>query len=131
MRGVRISAAAALCVGAVLIAIYPLLGDTAQNVVYLAIGLTAIAMTLRAIPKRGGLHGAWFWFGIGLMLDFAGDAVDAGYELFANRAAPLPSAADIFYIAGYPALAFGARCVQRKVRREAREIFASREAFGS
>ena len=109
-RGAGINQATAwyLGVGLLLVAIYPLLGNTAQNIAYMAIGLAAIAMTLRAIPGRGGIHGAWFWFGVGLALDLAGDGVDAGYELFVGHAAPLPSAADIFYIAGYPALAYGA-----------------------
>ena len=74
-RGAGINQATAwyLGVGLLLVAIYPLLGNTAQNIAYMAIGLAAIAMTLRAIPGRGGIHGAWFWFGVGLALDLAGD----------------------------------------------------------
>ena len=103
--------------GALAIGGYFLLPSHAQSVFYVVIGfssVTAIYLGTRHNLPRGGRL-AWHLFALGLLGQVAGDAIFAVYELQLNREPPNPSIADVFYLGGYPLLAFGIYLVLRRL----------------
>ncbi len=60
-----------------------------------------------AASLRGAERLAWRLFAFGLLGEVGGDAISTVYELHLDREPPLPSLADVFYLGGYPLLAFG------------------------
>ncbi|HEX9682043.1 MAG TPA: bifunctional diguanylate cyclase/phosphodiesterase [Acidimicrobiales bacterium] len=93
---------------AAIVAYYALPEDTAALTwIYQGVGLAAAGAIVAGIwlhrPRRPG---AWYAAAAGILLFSAGDAVWAYYELVGGDV-PLISVADVFYLAGYPALALG------------------------
>jgi signal transduction histidine kinase len=98
-----------LALGGAAIAAYFGLRSTslAQNVVYDAIGLSAVAAIVIGIRlQRPRAAGAWYLIAAGQLLFVAGDVVWAVFE-FGLRSEPFPSVADVLYLGGYPVLAAG------------------------
>jgi signal transduction histidine kinase len=98
-----------LVLGGAAVAAYFGLGLTplAQNVLYDAIGLSAVvAIVAGILIQRPRAAGAWYLIAAGQLLFVAGDVVWAVFE-FALNSEPFPSAADILYLSGYPVLAAG------------------------
>jgi signal transduction histidine kinase len=89
--------------GGAAVAVYPFLPSDAQSIVYVLIGLAAVCAMYagaRLRPKAERL--TWYLFAAGFLCEIAGDAVFALYEVRLDREPPLPSVADVFYLAGYP-----------------------------
>src|SRR5262245_61183548 len=92
-----------LACGATAIAVYLLLPQRAQSVAYLVIGLAAVAAMYhgaRLRPRSERLP--WYLFAAGFLCEIGGGAVFTYYALRLAREPPLPSLADVFYLAGYP-----------------------------
>lgn len=111
-RRVRVAAprpaVAFLGAGAPLVAVYVALPLTAQDVLYDAIGLAAAAAVAYGAFRYVSAHRiAWLLFSAGLLAFVAGDAVFSWYDLVLKRSPPVPSAADVLYLAGYPLLFAG------------------------
>jgi signal transduction histidine kinase len=98
---------AVLAAGAVAIGAYYLLPTDGQNVLYVGIGLTAVAAAATRAWLRSEARAAWACFAAGLFCSTAGDAISAWYVVHLDRQPPTPSVADWFYLAGYPFLAAG------------------------
>jgi signal transduction histidine kinase len=91
----------ALLVGASLTGVYfAVHGDTAKNSIYGLVGFLAVAAIIWC--ARDSVP--WLLFAAGNLLFSVGDDVGAG---FWGGNPPVPSAADAFYLAGYPLLAAG------------------------
>jgi signal transduction histidine kinase len=89
--------------GGAAVALYPFLPSDAQSIGYVFIGLAAVAamyMGARMRPKSERLP--WYLFAAGFLCEIGGDVVFAIYEVGLDREPPLPSLADVFYLAGYP-----------------------------
>lgn len=98
-----------LTLGAAAVAAYFGLGLTplAQNVLYDAIGLSAVAAIVIGIHlQRPGAAGAWYLIAAGQLLFVVGDVIWGVFE-FALNSEPFPSVADVLYLLGYPVLAAG------------------------
>jgi signal transduction histidine kinase len=94
----------------------------AQTVVYDAIGASAAAAVFAgARIFRPSLELPWYLFAAGLLAFSVGDVIFNLYAFVWHRDPPVPSAADIFYLAGYPFLTAGllllVRCLRRDERR--------------
>jgi signal transduction histidine kinase len=93
-----------LAVGGLLVAVYFLVGQTAQFVVYGVIGaLATLGIVWGIRVNRPSRRAPWWLFALGTALFSIGD--DIGDAM--GGTPPVPSAADVFYLAGYPALAVG------------------------
>jgi signal transduction histidine kinase len=76
--------------------------------VYDAIGASAaLAVVLGARVHRPSLQSAWYLFAAGLLAFTVGDVLFNLYDQVWNREPPVPSIADVFYLAGYPFLTVG------------------------
>ena len=79
-----------------------------QDLAYEVIGASSVAMTYVGVSRMTGLtRRAWQFFGAGIALQVAGDCVSTYYEVHLGHEAPIPSVADVFYLAGYPLYAIG------------------------
>src|ERR1700733_693125 len=96
-----------LVVGWIAIGIYFLIPGTAQDYLYLVIGVSAVAAIALGSQRLGAGRLAWRLFAFGLLCEVGGDGVSTYYELVRHHEAPVPSLADAFYLAGYPLLALG------------------------
>ena len=80
----------------------------AQNVAFGAFGAACVALILVGVrvhrPERPGV---WLLIAAGQALFVAGDFVWTVYEEFLHQDAPAFSAADLFYLGGYPFVAAG------------------------
>jgi signal transduction histidine kinase len=94
--------------GAAVVAHFGLgLRPLAQNVVYDAIGLSAVVAIVVGIHlQRPQAARAWYLIAVGQLLFVAGDVLWAVFE-FGLHTEPFPSAADVLYLSGYPVLAAG------------------------
>jgi signal transduction histidine kinase len=80
----------------------------AQIVVYDAISASAgIAVLVGVRVNRPALALAWYLFAAGLLAFTAGDVIFNLSDLVWDRVPPVPSVADVFYLAGYPFLTLG------------------------
>ena len=100
-------------------------GSFAQTLVYDAIGASAAAASVvGARLFRPSLRLPWYLFGAGLFAFSVGDVLFNLYAFVWHRDPPVPSVADIFYLAGYPFLAAGlillVRCLRSDERRSGR-----------
>jgi diguanylate cyclase (GGDEF)-like protein len=87
---------------------YLLPGAVPLAVVYLAVGGgSATAIALRARPRGTATGRGWALVATGIGLFCVGDLIWYGYDLVLHRAVPAASAADVFYLAGFPFLASG------------------------
>ena len=79
-----------------------------QELLYDAIGAcSAVVVVLGARINRPLQMLPWYLFGAGLLAFSLGDVVFNLYSGVWHRDPPVPSVADIFYLAGYPFLAAG------------------------
>lgn len=100
-------------------------GSFGQTMVYDAIGASAAAASvLGARIFRPSLRLPWYLFGAGLLAFTLGDVIFNLYAFVWDREPPLPSIADVFYLAGYPLLTVGlallVRCLRSDERRKGR-----------
>jgi signal transduction histidine kinase len=80
----------------------------AQVLVYDAIGASsAVAVALGVRLNRPSLSLPWYLFAAGLFAFTVGDVLFNLYDQVWDREPPVPSVADIFYLAGYPFLTVG------------------------
>ena len=80
----------------------------AQWVLYDLIGAGSAAAVLVGTRRyRPALAAAWYLFAAGLMAFAVGDVLFNFYARIWHRDLPIPSVADVFYLAGYPLLAVG------------------------
>jgi signal transduction histidine kinase len=87
-----------------------------QGFLYDAIGASAaVAAVVGAHLNRTPQRAPWYLFGAGLLAFAVGDTIFTLYENVWHRAPPIPSAADVFYLLGYPFLAVGLALLIRKV----------------
>jgi signal transduction histidine kinase len=94
-----------------------------QELVYDAIGAcSAIVVVLGARINRPRQMLSWYLFGAGLLAFSIGDVVFNLYAEVWHRDPPVPSVADIFYLAGYPFLAAGLIALVLQVRRRDRRF---------
>jgi signal transduction histidine kinase len=96
-----------LAMGAVAIGIYFLLPDDAQDVLYVVIGLAAVAAVFHGARHRQEGRLAWQLFAAGLLCAVAADAISGYYEIHLHKEPSVPSSADVFYLASYPLLIAG------------------------
>jgi signal transduction histidine kinase len=87
-----------------------------QGFLYDAIGASAaVAVVAGAHLNRTPHKLPWYFFGAGLVAFAAGDTIFTLYENVWHREAPVPSAADVLYLIGYPLLAVGLGLLIRRV----------------
>src|SRR5919204_1513422 len=96
-----------------------------QTLVYDAIGASAAAASLvGARLHRPFLRLPWYLFAAGILAFSIGDVLFNLYAFVWHRDPPVPSVADVFYLAGYPLLTAGlfllVRCLQSEDRRRGR-----------
>jgi len=96
-----------LALGAVAIGVYFLLPDDAQDVLYVVIGLAAVAAVLHGARSRAAGRLSWQLFAAGLLCAVVADTISSYYEVRLDREPPVPSSADVFYLASYPLLLAG------------------------
>jgi signal transduction histidine kinase len=82
--------------------------STEQWLLYDLIGAgSAAAVMVGTRRHRPALSAAWYLFAAGLMAFAVGDVFFNFYARIWHRDLPIPSVADVFYLAGYPLLAVG------------------------
>jgi signal transduction histidine kinase len=92
-----------------------------QTLVYDAIAVAAAAAALvGARVHRPSSQLPWYLFAAGLLAFAVGDVLFNLYAFVWHREPPVPSVADIFYLAGYPFLTAGLVLLVRRLRREER-----------
>jgi len=88
-----------------------------QSLVYDLIGVSsAVAVVVGTLKHRPSLALAWYLFAVGLMAFAVGDILFNLYAWVWHRDPPIPSVADVFYLAGYPFLAAGLVLLVLRVR---------------
>jgi signal transduction histidine kinase len=93
----------------------------AQTLVYDAIGVSAaVAAFAGARINRPSLRLPWYLFAAGLLAFAVGDVIFNLYAFVWHRDPPVPSVADVFYLAGYPFLTAGILVLVRCLRSEER-----------
>jgi len=86
---------------------------TVHNVYYDAFGLTASLLILGGVwLNRPARRTPWVLFAAGLFTFTVGDMMWTYYEVV-RKAAPWPSVADVFYLAGYPLFCAGLMALVR------------------
>jgi signal transduction histidine kinase len=100
-------------------------GSFAQTLVYDAIGASAAAASVAGARLfRPSLCLPWYLFGAGLFAFSVGDVLFNLYAFVWHSDPPVPSVADVFYLAGYPFLTAGlvllVRCLRSEERRSGR-----------
>jgi signal transduction histidine kinase len=98
-------------------------GSLGQSVLYDLIGITsALAVVVGVRTHRPSLPAAWYFFAAGLMAFAVGDILFNLYASVWHRDPPIPSVADVFYLAGYPLLAVGLILLVLRLRPEDRRL---------
>jgi signal transduction histidine kinase len=93
----------------------------AQALVYDGIGASAaVAVLLGTWIHHPSLRLPWYLFGAGLFAFTAGDVIFNLYSQVWDRDPPVPSVADVFYLAGYPFLTAGLVLLVLRLRSEER-----------
>src|SRR6266550_7390474 len=96
-------------------------GSFAQTLVYDAIGASAAAASVvGARLFRPSLRLPWYLFGAGLFAFSVGDVLFNLYAFVWHRDPPVPSVADVFYLAGYPFLTIGLILLVRRLQSDER-----------
>jgi signal transduction histidine kinase len=96
-------------------------GSFAQTLVYDAIGASAAAVSvLGARLHRPSLRLPWYLFGAGLFAFSVGDVLFNLYSFVWHQDPPVPSIADVFYLAGYPLLTAGLFLLVRSLQSDER-----------
>jgi signal transduction histidine kinase len=99
-----------LLVGLVATGTYFLLpwNTVGQGFVYDGIGVSAaVAVVAGTVLHRPKERLPWYLFALGLFAFALGDTIFNLYDKVWHRNPPVPSAADVFYLSGYPFLAAG------------------------
>jgi signal transduction histidine kinase len=112
-----------LIAGAAAIVLYFALpwNSFAQTIVYDAIGVSAAAAAFAgARIFRPSFRLPWYLFAAGLLAFAAGDVIFNLYAFVWRREPPVPSVADVFYLAGYPFLTAGLVLLVRRLRSDER-----------
>jgi signal transduction histidine kinase len=79
-----------------------------QGFVYDGIGVSAaVAVVAGTFLHRPNNRLPWYLFAVGLLAFAVGDTIFNLYDKVWHRNPPVPSAADVFYLSGYPFLAGG------------------------
>jgi signal transduction histidine kinase len=107
-----------LTVGVAAIVVYFLLpwDSAAQGFLYDAVGASAAAaVVVGAQLNRPAQRLPWYLFAAGLLSFAIGDAIFTLYSNVWHRDPPVPSAADVFYLGGYPFLAAGLALLLRQL----------------
>jgi signal transduction histidine kinase len=92
-----------------------------QALLYDAIGaMSALVVVLGARIHKPSLQLPWYLFGAGLLAFSVGDVIFNLYDDVWNREPPIPSIADVFYLAGYPFLTVGLVLLVRRIGAEER-----------
>ena len=115
LRGAA-AANAFLLLGAVATGVYFVLPERPQAVWYVLIGAAAVVALV--VGPRLYLTSdrlPWYLFAAGVGCWVAGDAIFDYYDVQLGREPPLPSVADILYLAGYPLLVAGVIVLLRKL----------------
>ena len=105
-----------LAAGVAATCLYFLLSGRPQAICYELIGLSAIVAIIvgaRRYLEEG--RTPWYFFAAGLTAWVIGDGIFSYYELQLGREPPLPSVADVLYLAGYPLLAAGLILLLRRL----------------
>ncbi len=105
-----------LAAGVAATGVYFLLSGRPQAIWYQVIGFSAVAAIVvgaRRYLQEG--RAPWYFFAAGLGAWAIGDAIFSYYELQLGREPPLPSVADVLYLAGYPLLATGLVLLLRRL----------------
>ncbi len=88
-----------------------------QSLLYDLIGASSAAAVIAGTRKhRPSLAMAWYLFAAGLLAFTVGDVIFNLYASVWHRDPPIPSVADVFYLAGYPFLAAGLVLLVLRVR---------------
>jgi signal transduction histidine kinase len=114
-----------LAAGLAAIALYFVLPwDTlGQSLLYDLIGASsAVAVVAGTRKHRPSLAVAWYLFAAGLMAFALGDVIFNLYASVWHRDPPIPSVADVFYLAGYPFLAAGLVLLVLRIRAVDRRV---------
>jgi signal transduction histidine kinase len=94
-----------------------------QELLYDAIGAcSAVVVVLGARINKPNQLLPWCLFGAGLFAFSVGDVVFNLYASVWHKDPPIPSVADVFYLAGYPFLAAGLLLLVLRVRRQERWV---------
>ena len=94
-----------------------------QEFLYDGIGaVSALVVVLGARINRPKQMLPWYLFGAGLLAFSLGDVVFNLYEEVWHRDPPVPSVADVFYLAGYPLITAGLVVFVLRIRREDRRF---------
>jgi signal transduction histidine kinase len=94
-----------------------------QEFLYDAIGaVSAVVVVLGARINRPARQLPWYLFGAGLLSFSVGDVILNLYGELWNAEPPVPSAADIFYLAGYPFLILGLVLIVLRLRSQDRRV---------
>ena len=96
-----------LAAGALSIGIYFLLPSDGQDIYFVVIGMGGVAGILLGSRRLAVGRIAWRLIALGLVFKVLADAVTSYYEIKLGREPPLPSAADVLYLAGYPLMLVG------------------------
>jgi signal transduction histidine kinase len=93
----------------------------AQTLVYDAIGASAAAACVAGARLfQPSLRLPWYLFGAGLLAFSVGDVLFNLYAFVWDTDPPVPSIADVFYLAGYPFLTAGLVLLVRSLRAQER-----------
>jgi signal transduction histidine kinase len=94
-----------------------------QSLLYdLLAASSVVAVVVGARKHRPSLAAAWYLFAAGLLAFAVGDILFNLYAWVWHRDPPIPSVADVFYLAGYPFLAAGLVLLVLRVRPVDRRI---------
>jgi signal transduction histidine kinase len=94
-----------------------------QSFLYDLIGASsAVAVVVGTRKHRPSLAVVWYLFAAGLIAFAVGDILFNLYAWAWHRDPPIPSVADVFYLAGYPFLAAGLVLLVLRVRSEDRRV---------
>src|SRR5438270_3309399 len=85
---------------------YLLLDGFPQRLFFYVYGFSSVVAILTGLRVHRPDRGPWLAFAAGMLLFALGDVVFDLYALH-DGVAPVPSVADVLYLGGYPALAFG------------------------
>jgi signal transduction histidine kinase len=100
--------------------VYFVLAPHQQSVMFVAIGLSAVIAILFATRRKLRIERLpWYLFAGGILCQVIADGITGYYEIHLNREPPLPSAADVFYLSGYPLLVLGIIVLVRRLGAEA------------
>jgi signal transduction histidine kinase len=93
-----------------------------QSLLYDAIGASsAIVVVLGALIHQPSTKLPWYLFGAGLLAFSVGDVIFNLYDLWGHEP-PVPSVADVFYLAGYPFLTVGLVLLVVRLRSQERRV---------